>query len=305
MGIDGIVLAGARSVSVGAMERIVATGRDLTLLDWRGHFIARLSGPTTGSVYLRIAQYTAATGPAALEIARSMVLAKVQNGRRLVLRRRRDSGTPERPALTAVADALASAVAAASIATSLDQLRGHEGDAARAYFGGFDRLVVGSQRAPFALDGRNRRPPRTPMNALLSYLYVLLTHEAVAALESVGLDPQVGFLHAIRSGRPSLALDLVEELRAPAADRLALSLVNRQELGADDFAREPGGAVHLSESGRRMVARAWSRRRQEVVRHPLLKEEVPWGLVPHVQARILARHLRGELASYPAFLAPL
>jgi CRISPR-associated protein Cas1 len=139
------------------------------------------------------------------------------------------------------------------------------------------------------------------MNALLSYLYTLLTHDAVAAAEAVGLDPQVGYLHALRSGRPGLALDLVEELRA---DRLALRLVNRRELSEDDFEVQTGGAVWLSPAGRRTVNRAWAERRQEGVRHALLREDVPWGLVMHVQARLLARHLRGEIASYPAFLAP-
>ena len=142
------------------------------------------------------------------------------------------------------------------------------------------------------------------MNALLSYLYTMLTREAVAAIEAVGLDPQVGYLHALRPGRPSLALDLVEELRAPLADRLALSLVNRRELGEEDFEVQPGGAVYLTQGGRRVVNRAWAEHRQERVRHALLREDVPWGLVAHVQARLLARHLRGDLATYPAFLAP-
>lgn len=303
MGVDGVIVTRPRAVSARVIERLAETGRPLTLLDGRGVFTARVVGPVTGSVHLRMAQYRAVDSGVGLGIARNVVLAKLQNSRSLLMRRSRDARVEGRGAVVAVAGELRAIVGVASTAVTLDALRGHEGDAARRYFSSFHHLVSRPGRA-FALDRRERRPPRGRMNALISYLYTLLTHEAVAAAETVGLDPQVGYLHALRPGRPGLALDMVEELRAPLADRLALSLVNRRELSEDDFEVQPGGAVWLALSGRRIVNRAWAERRQQPVRHGLLREELPWGLVLHVQARLLARHLRGELASYPAFLAP-
>jgi CRISPR-associated protein Cas1 len=261
-------------------------------------------GPTAGNVLLRVAQHAAAEATGGLGIARAVVQAKVQNQRRLILRRARDAREPAKGRLDAAASGLAAAILAASGPGGVDELRGHEGDAARLYFAVFSDMVTVSGRE-FALQTRERRPPRGRMNALLSFLYTLATHEAVAAAESVGLDPQLGYLHALRPGRPALALDLVEEVRAPLCDRLALSLVNRRQLVASDFVVTAGGAVYLTEGGRRLVLNAWAERRQETVRHPLLHQQLPWGLVLHVQARLLARHLRGELASYPAFLAPI
>lgn len=303
MGIDAIVATALRAVSGGLVERLTASGRSLTFLDGRGRFMGRVVGPTAGNVLLRVAQHRATEETAGLGIARAVVLAKVQNQRRLVQRRARDAREPGRARLDEAANGLAGCIAAASAAVGVDQVRGHEGDAARRYFAVFSEMVSVPGR-DFALQTRERRPPRGRMNALLSFLYTMATHEAVAAAESVGLDPQLGYLHALRPGRPALALDLVEEVRAPLCDRLALSLVNRKQLGASDFVISPGGAVYLTESGRRIVSRAWAERRQETVQHPLLHEQLPWGLVLHVQARLLARHLRGELASYPAFLAP-
>jgi CRISPR-associated protein Cas1 len=303
MGVDGVIVTRPRAVSARVIERLAETGRPLTILDGRGVFMARVVGPVTGSVHLRMAQYRAADSSVGLAIAQNVVLAKVQNSRSLLMRRSRDASLEARSALVTAADELRAIVSVVSTANTLDALRGHEGDAARRYFGSFHHLVSRPGRA-FALERRERRPPRGRTNALLSYLYTLLTHDAVAAAETVGLDPQVGYLHALRPGRPGLALDLVEELRAPLADRLALSLVNRRELSEDDFDVQPGGAVWLAPTGRRIVNRAWAERRQQPVRHGLLREDVPWGLVLHVQARLLARHLRGEVASYPAFLAP-
>jgi CRISPR-associated protein Cas1 len=303
MGIDAIVASALRAVSGGLIERLTLSGRSLTFLDGRGRFMGRIVGPMAGNVLLRVAQHRAAEESTALGIARSIVLAKVQNQRRLIQRRARDAREPGRMRLDAAATGLATTIATASVVGSLDELRGHEGDAARRYFAVFSEMVTAPGRE-FALQARERRPPRGRMNALLSFLYTMATHEAVAAAESVGLDPQLGYLHALRPGRPALALDLVEEVRAPLCDRLALSLVNRRQLAASDFVLSAGGAVYLTESGRRIVSRAWAERRQETVRHPLLHEQLPWGLVLHAQARLLARHLRGELASYPAFLAP-
>jgi CRISPR-associated protein Cas1 len=302
MGIDGIVATAPRAFSGRLVERLMETGRALTLLDGRGRFVGRVNGPLSGNVLLRAAQHHATDNEAALGIARNLVLAKLHNQRRLLLRRSRDARAGKGQ-LVDVAGELKLSITAAANATGVDELRGHEGDAARRYFGVFSHMVTGAGR-DFHLANRERRPPRGRMNALLSFLYTMATHEAVAAAEAVGLDPQVGYLHALRPGRPALALDLVESVRSPLCDRLALSLVNRRQIAPDDFEMLPGGAVYLSESGRRIVARAWAERRQDVVRHPLLRTDVPWGLVPHVQARLLARHLRGETAAYPAFVAP-
>jgi CRISPR-associated protein Cas1 len=183
----------------------------------------------------------------------------------------------------------------------LEQIRGAEGEAARHYFAAFDELIL-QQKDAFFLHERSRRPPRDNMNALLSFLYTLLTHDVVAACESVGLDPQMGFLHADRSGRASLALDLVEELRPMLADRLALSLVNRQQIDAKGFLRREAGAVEMNAATRKTVLVAYQKRKDEEILHPFLKEKVTVGLLPHVQARLLARWLREELDAYPPFL---
>jgi CRISPR-associated protein Cas1 len=186
-------------------------------------------------------------------------------------------------------------------AGSLDAARGCEGDAARAYFDAFDRMVR-VDRETFHLRVRTRRPPRDPLNAALSFLYALVLSDCVSGVESVGLDPQIGYLHSLRPGRPALALDLMEELRPVMADRLALSLINRRQLTERDFERQPGGAVLLAERGRREVIAAYQKRKQEQVRHRVLDRPVPLGLVPHLQARLLARCLRGDLEFYPPFL---
>ena len=304
-GIDGIVTFGAAWVSTSLIERLATLGKNITLLDYRGQFRARIVGPTAGNVHLRVAQVKVADDPvAALAIARSIVIGKVQNSRRMVMRRARDArATPAGKPLEAAAAKLADIAAAAAEATTVDALRGHEGDAARVYFSVFRHFVSVPGRE-FILESRERRPPKGRMNALLSFLYSLLAHEANAALEAAGLDPQIGFLHALRSGKPSLALDLMEELRAPVADRIALRLVNLREIKPEHFTEKPGDVAYLNFDGRRIVLRAWAMRRQELVAHSALEEKIPWGLVVFTQARLLARHLRGDLAEYPPFASP-
>jgi len=185
--------------------------------------------------------------------------------------------------------------------SSLDDIRGHEGHAANVYFGLFDRMIL-AQRTHFKFNGRNRRPPRDRVNALISFLYALLATDCTSAVEGVGLDPQFGFLHAIRSGRPALALDLMEEFRTPLCDRLALRLINRRELGPDAFDVRPGESVMLNDAGRKAVLVAYQKRKQTEIPHPLLKADAPLGLFPHLQARILARHLRGDVETYVPFV---
>jgi CRISP-associated protein Cas1 len=195
---------------------------------------------------------------------------------------------------------LANIIKSVGRAVSVDEVRGLEGQAGRVYFETLARMVR-ADKEEYAFNGRNRRPPRDKMNALLSFVYSLVLSDCVAACEGVGLDPQFGYLHALRPGRPSLALDLQEELRPILADRLVLSLVNRRQVRPRDFEERPGGAVHLDDSGRKTVLVAYQKRKQEDVGHPILDQKVPLGLVPHVQARLLARHLRGDVDLYPPF----
>jgi CRISPR-associated protein Cas1 len=205
-------------------------------------------------------------------------------------------------ALTNAADFLAARILLVARATSLETLRGIEGDSAAGYFAVFPHLLINHDPA-VTLSGRSRRPPLDPVNALLSFLYALLMHDCRSALESCGLDPQCGFLHRDRPGRPSLALDLMEEFRAFLADRTALSLFNRQQITAKDFDTKENGAVLLKDDSRKKVLTAWQERKQDEINHPFLDEKITIGFLPHLQARLLARHLRGDLDAYPAFLA--
>lgn len=301
--LGGLVTFGNVMMSPALMGRCAEDGRAVTLLDRNGRFKARVVGATGGNVLLRRAQHAALSDPErTVAIARHIVAGKLQNGRQVLLRGAREATEPaDAEALGAAARVVAQGIAAIQWTSDLDGLRGVEGTAARTYFGVFDRLVR-DDRATFRMAGRNRRPPRDPINALLSFCYALLTSECVAALEGCGLDPQVGFLHALRPGRPALGLDLLEELRSPIADRLALTLINRRQLTPSDFEERPGGAVSLTDGGRKTVVIAYQERKTDLVPHRLLDRKVPLGLVPHVQARLLARHLRGDLDYYPPFL---
>lgn len=269
-----------------------------------GRFQSATRGFTTGNILLRRAQYRSSDEPqATLAIAANMVAAKIANARQLLLRAVRDYGSkdPERAQrLSAVAEQLARRVRYARAATDLDGLRGVEGDAAALYFSVFNDLLT---RPGFSMARRTRRPPTDSVNALLSFCYTLLMHDCRSGLESCGLDPQCGYLHRDRPGRPSLALDLMEELRAVIADRVCLNLLNRQQLTDKDFETHENGGVYLKEDARKTVFTAWQERKQTEILHPLLEERITYGLLPHIQARLLARHIRGDLDAYPAFLA--
>jgi CRISPR-associated protein Cas1 len=301
--LGSIVCFGNILLSPALLHRCAEDGRSVVLLDGTGRFKGRLEGSTSGNVLLRQAQHTAAISTeATLRIAKSCVAGKIQSARQVVLRGAREAAEPAEAArLAAVGEALADALARLDRCADVDAARGCEGEAARAYFEVFS-LLVREDREAFTMNGRTRRPPLDRMNALLSFLYTLLAADCVAAAEGVGLDPQVGFLHALRPGRPALGLDLMEELRAVIADRVALTLINRRQLKRDDFTVREGGAISLSERGRKEVLVAYQRRKQEDVQHRLLQKKTPLGLVPHVQARILARHLRGELPEYVPFV---
>ena len=226
---------------------------------------------------------------------------KIQNSRQLLLRAARDSSGSDEEALSVAASRMGGVLERLRDSRDLDQVRGAEGEAARGYFEVFGHMVRGD-RATFTPAGRTRRPPRDEMNAVLSFLYTMVRLECTAALEGVGLDPQIGYLHALRPGRPALALDLMEELRPVVPDRLALTLVNRKQLRAEHFERTPGDAVLLNEEGRRLVIVSYQRRKEEELQHRLLERRVPIGLLPHLQARLLARHLRGDTKEYVPFL---
>lgn len=301
--LGAIFCFGQVGVSTFLIHRCAEEGRSVVFLEQSGRFKARLAGPLTGNVLLRRAQHDASCDPArALAIAKNLVAGKVQNSRQVLLRGGREASEPgEAAALGQAAGRLAEALPRAAEAGDLDRLRGFEGDSARTYFGVFDTLVRDDREA-FRLDGRSRRPPRDRMNGLLSFLYTLLLNDCISAAEGVGLDPQVGFLHALRPGRPALGLDLMEELRSVLCDRLALTLVNRKQISRDDFEVRIGGAVHLNENGRKTVVAAYQKRKQDELLHPVLSQQMPLGLLPHVQARLLARHLRGDIESYPPFL---
>jgi len=301
--LSGIVVFGQVMVSPFLVERCAEDGRSLVWLSRSGRFRARMEGPTRGNVLLRRAQHLALSEPGRpWRIARQMVAAKIQNSRQVLLRAARESAEPsDRVPLSEAAEQLAGILVRLRESRDLDEVRGAEGEAARTYFGVFGYMVR-SDRASFSPQGRTRRPPLDRTNALLSFLYALLRGECASALEGVGLDPQVGYLHALRPGRPALALDLMEEFRPVLADRLAITLVNRRQLKTEHFEQTPGGAFRLTEEGRKAVIVAYQKRKEEEIEHRVLKEKVPLGLVPHVQARLLARHLRGDLRDYPPFV---
>ena len=296
-----VVVFGPILVSPALIGACAGRGISIAILDRAGRFQARIEGPVAGNVLLRRAQYRQAE--AAEDIVCSIVMGKIANQRAVIRRALRDYGADMDPAaraaLATTTDRMAMILRRVQLKDdSIDLLRGSEGEAANLYFAVFDHLI----RAPdpeLRWTGRSRRPPLDAMNALLSFLYTLLTHDCRSACEAVGLDPAVGFLHRDRPGRPSLALDLMEELRAPLADRLALSLVNRRQLRAGDFRRMEGGAVLMSDDARKLVLTAWQERKKEERLHPFLGEKAPFGLVPYLQAQMLARHLRGDIDAYP------
>lgn len=302
-GLAGIVCFGQVSCSPPLMELCGQRQVTISFLSEWGRFYARVQGPVSGNVLLRRAQYRCADDEEiSAEIARAIVVAKVANSRTVLLRATRDH-----PDSVNVAEIEAAARRLGQVLNSLpeflplDSVRGCEGEAARAYFSVFDHLIL-VQKDAFYFHERNRRPPLDNINALLSFFYSLLLHDVIAALEGVGLDPAVGFLHRDRPGRPGLALDLMEEFRPFLADRLALSLVNRQQVRGKGFRASESGAVLMDDDTRKQVLVAYQKRKQEGIQHLFLQDKVPLGLLPHAQAMLMARYLRGDLDAYPPFL---
>jgi len=305
-GLDGIVLFGGATVTPPLLGHCLESGVTVTWLTPTGRFLGRAEGAVRGNILLRKAQYQAAGDPTeAAAVARAVTTGKVLNQRAVLRRYLRDHGgedadAADRNAIEAAVDRVDRALVTLGRDQGLDSLRGIEGEAAAAYFSAFGHLI----RAPdLTFPGRVRRPPTDLVNALLSFVYVLLTHDIRGALETTGLDPAAGFLHRDRPGRPSLALDLAEEFRAWFADRLVLSLINRRQITPDAAAAQPGGAVHLTESARATVIEAYQARKREDLSHPYTGERTLVGLLWFDQARLLAAHLRNDLDAYPPFVA--
>jgi len=301
--ISNIVCFGNVGMSPWLMGKCAEYQIAISFLTENGKFLARVQGFTPGNVLLRREQYRRADDDAASAgIARNIVSAKIANARTVLLRAVRDNpGSASEGMLRQSASRLAYTLQQLPQAGSVDLVRGAEGDSANTYFGAFDHLIT-AQRDGFAFTGRSRRPPLDPINALLSFLYAMLAHDSRAACECAGLDSQVGFLHRDRPGRPSLALDLMEEFRPFLADRLALSLVNRQQVRPSGFRRTETGGVEMTDDTRKEVLTAYHKRKQDTILHPFLGEEVTVGLLPQLQARLLARHLRGDADAYAPFI---
>lgn len=298
--LQSVVLMGHVMMSPSAMELCATEGVAVSFLSPTGRLLARVDAPGSGNVLLRREQHRWADRPdKSREIARQFVAGKLNNCRALLLRAARETEAEEdaRP-LERVGASMLRSLEALERAKLLDEIRGIEGEAAAGYFEVFPRLLKPGQREALPMSGRNRRPPLDAVNALLSFTYALLVHDCAAALASVGLDPSVGFLHADRPGRPSLALDLMEEFRPLIADRLVVAMINRKQAQPKDFSIREGGAVEMKDGFRRDLISAYQERKQEEVTHPLLKQNTRVGMLPFLQARILARHIRGDIAAY-------
>jgi len=309
--LESICLFGPSTISPPALALCWEHGVAVNFLSEHGQFQARMTGVADTSVTLRRTQFRAADDrQKCAGIARQIIAGKMQNSRNSLLRAARENGEPgenrepgEQAQLQRVVDGLAEQIRGladppfSDSDSALDRLRGAEGLAARAYFSVFS-LTFKQQREMFRFTTRSRHPPRDRINCLLSFIYALVRHDCVAALTSIGLDPFVGFLHADRPNRPALALDLMEEFRPWLADRLAITLINRQQIGPEDFAERAGGVVEFTEAGRKHVIQAYQERKQDTLVHPLLEQSLRLAQMPFVQARILARHLRGDLPEY-------
>lgn len=301
--LSAIITFSYSGASPALMGACAQRGISLSFCSPRGKFLARVTGESNGNVLLRRTQYRIADDPVqSCVLARNMIFGKIHNARWSIQRTRRDHSLRVDDArLGEVSEQLKDVLPQVLCQEDLDSLRGLEGAAATAYFGVFDQLILGN-KAVFHFTTRSRRPPMDPVNALLSFAYSLLSHDCASALESAGLDSYVGFLHRDRPGRSSLALDLMEELRPCIADRFVLSCINNRIFQKSDFDYRENGAVFLNEKGRRTFLQRWQERKKDTLTHPFLGEKIPWGLVPYLQAMLLARYLRGDLEAYPPFL---
>ncbi|WP_337175623.1 type I-C CRISPR-associated endonuclease Cas1c [Paludisphaera sp.] len=300
--LGGVVCFGPVSASPDLMAACMERGIGVSFLDVNGRFLARVEGPASGNVLLRRRQFRLADDPAACALlARSFVLGKVANARSMLVRSARERADPP-PTMQAAATRLADRIADLERAhLTTDAVRGHEGEAGASYFAAFDAMIR-STDPTFRFSRRSRRPPLDAVNALLSFVYALVLHDCSSALAAVGLDPGVGYLHVDRPGRPSLALDLMEEFRPALADRLVLALINRAQVAPKGFVRDQAGGVSMDADTRRTVLVAYQERKQASLTHPITGEATTYAVVPHIQARLLARTIRGDLETYPPFL---
>lgn len=297
--IESIVTFGYMGVSPGLMKLCSDSGVSLTFLSPTGRFIGHFQGPTQGNVLLRKAQYSLSDDVEySTHLTQLFIAGKVRNGRNILQRHIRDNGRTDR--LEYVVSVLNECKNKILNCSEKDKIRAIEGEAANFYFGVFDSLIL-NQKDDFKFSGRNRRPPKDEVNAMLSFVYTLLANDISAALETVGLDPYVGFFHSIRPGRPSLSLDVMEELRSYLGDRLVLSLINRRQITKNDFLKQGDEGIVMTDSGRKTILSSWQKRKKETIIHPFLQENVSIGLLPYIQALLLARYLRNGLDDYPVF----
>ena len=301
--LEGIVSFGYRGTSPALMGACAERNISLCFLTPQGKFLARITGKSKGNVILREQQYKSAFDEnISLRIAQNCIAGKIFNSRWVLERAIRDHSMQiDIEKVKNASEMLKKSQSLVSKCRSKDQLRGYEGEAAKVYFSVFDEMIL-QQKKDFSFQGRNKRPPLDNVNAMLSFTYTLLTNMVTSALETVGLDPYVGFLHTERPGRVSMSLDLVEELRAVFADRFVLTLINKKMVGKKDFRQKENGAVLMSDDARKVILMEWQKKKKEILTHPFLKEKLEWGMVPYVQAMLLARYLRGDLDGYPPFL---
>jgi CRISPR-associated protein Cas1 len=301
--LGAIVCLGRVGLSPQLMARCMSDGRSIVWLDENGRFRARVEGPVNGNILLRQAQFRVADQvDKALMLSKCFIAGKLRNSRNVLMRSARDNpNEAEREQLARAAKALAINLRNLEHVESAASVLGLEGDAGRIYFEQMNIMIKPAMRTMFEYKGRSRRPPKDNVNAGLSFLYALIANDCRSALETVGLDPQLGFFHEVRPGRPSLALDLMEEFRAVLGDRLVLTLINRGQLQQGDFDYREGGAVYLNDKGRQTVVRAYQERKKETLQHPVLETAVEIGLLPLLQARMLARYLRGDVETYIPF----
>lgn len=301
--LEGIVSFGYRGTSPALMGACAERNISLCYVSPSGKFLARVTGGIKGNVILRKKQYQVSVDDTeSLEIAKNCIIGKIYNARWVLERATRDHGMQiDIEKVKRASMMLKEAAIIIQNSESKDQLRGYEGEAASLYFSVFDELIL-QQKTDFIFSGRNKRPPTDNVNAMLSFAYTLLTNNIASALEAVGLDPYVGVMHTERPGRVSLALDLIEELRPVLADRFVLSLINKKVVNAKDFLKKENGAVLMKDDARKRFLSEWQNRKKEMLTHPYLKEKIEWGVVPHVQAMLLSRYLRGDLDAYPPFL---
>jgi CRISPR-associated protein Cas1 len=299
--IENIVCFGFKPLTPQVMAFCAENNVGISYLTEQGKFLARVYGAQKGNVLLRKAQYAISDNEfQSLQIAKPIIAAKVSNYRHLLLRHQRNHPDNCPDSVSLAADTIGRRLTNIQQSETLNELRGYEGECATLYFGVLSSLIT-SQQEDFTFSQRSKRPPLDPANALLSFLYAILANDVRSALETVGLDPQVGFLHQIRSGRPSLALDIMEEFRAYLGDRIMLNLINLKQVTKKDFEIRESGEVRMSDSARKELLTAYQKRKQEEITHPFLGEKMTIGLLPHIQAQLLARYIRGDIENYPPF----